>query len=128
MAKKNEAPAAGAQAKAGAKASAEPTRKQKKIYFSDAEWAEVGAAAEARGMAPSEFLRETMLEGIRTGRVKTVTRVIRPAVNEATIRELNRIGVNLNQIARVADEAKELPSYFALSHALDQLLLAIRRL
>lgn len=113
---------AGGAAGAAPGAQAEAPRKERKIRFSPDEWAAVEANAERADLAPAVFVRLAALG------VHVPARVQRSEVNDEAVRELNRIGVNLNQLARWANQEGRLPEYRALQHVLSQVLGAIERL
>ena len=62
------------------------------VATNEAECARIEELAEAAGMKPTAFLRESAIK-----------RTISWRVNAAARRELRRIGVNLNQLTRVAN-------------------------
>lgn len=115
-------------ARAGADAESSNRRRQRKFYFSDAEWAEVTAEAKRRAQYPAALVRDLILEGIRTGQIRTVVRAIRPAVNDEAVRRLNGIGVTLRQMQRAAERDGQVLQYASLAHALGELLYVVRRL
>ena len=68
------------------------------VNVNEAEYAVIQSRAEAAGMSPAVFLREAGL-GTRIG----------AKVNNRVYHELSRIGVNLNQLARAANQTGRLP-------------------
>lgn len=76
-----------------------------------AEYAVIQSRAEAAGMSPAVFLRDAGL-GTRIG----------AKVNGRVYHELSRIGVNLNQLARVANQTGRLPEVKQLQAILNVIL------
>ena len=63
-------------------------------------------AAHAAGMNPSEYIRTQALKG-------RVTVQRHQSLDHAAYDQLRRIGVNLNQLARVANQSGEIPADLA---------------
>ena len=80
------------------------------------EWRVISEKAKAAGLCVSVYAREAAL-GTRLGM----------RVNAGVYRELSRIGVNMNQLARVANRTRCLPEERLLREAVEALL-AMRRL
>ena len=72
--------------------------------------------AQVTGLSVSVYAREAAL-GARLG----------ARVNAGVYRELSRIGVNMNQLARVANRTRRVPEERLLREAVEELL-AMRRL
>lgn len=90
------------------------------MRFTAAERAAVQARARQAGRIPARFIREAALGA--------PIRVPRAVVNAEAVRELARVGSNLNQLAREAN-AGRLPDFAAhLEAALTELHAAIMRL
>jgi Bacterial mobilisation protein (MobC) len=103
-----------------------PTRRKRgrdKVYnprahivqtrLTDDELEAIRTRATAQHMTISEYLRHVALEGMATKR-KRKTLALLP-VDPALMFELNKIGVNLNQIARLYNSGQPMPE--ALSEA-----------
>lgn len=76
------------------------------IRLTPAERLQLDQAASAAGLTPSEYARRLALQGrvaIRQSR----------ALDPAVFEELRRIGVNLNQLARVANSSGQVPAGLA---------------
>lgn len=97
------------------------TRRTEKslVRFTPEEFAVVVARARTCGRAPARFIREVALGAVPRER--------RSAINAELIRQLARIGNNLNQLATRAHSGAPLPGA-ALDQALSELLAAVRRL
>lgn len=97
------------------------TRRTEKslVRFTPDEFAVVVARARTCGRAPARFIREAALGAIPRER--------RSAANAEVVRQLARIGNNLNQLATRAHSGAPLPGA-ALDEALAELLAAVRRL
>lgn len=96
-----------------------------RVQLTPSERAALEAAAESNGASTSEFVRKRCLEGIHAaGRVAVVRRS--PEIRRL-IYELNAIGNNLNQIARIANTLRESPRPDVLDRALSALKAAIGR-
>lgn len=98
----------------------ETRKRQQRIAprVTDEEFAEIDAKAEAAGLSVSSYAREVLLENARTRSRR------RPRADVAILSracgELNRIGSNLNQIARAVN-ASEPWSHDELNRTLAQL-------
>ena len=68
------------------------------VSLNEAEREAIAAKAEAVGLRPAAYLRQAGLGARLSARV-----------NERAYHQLSRIGVNLNQVARVANRAGRLP-------------------
>jgi hypothetical protein len=87
------------------------------------EYAEVDAKAEAAGLTVSSYARQVLLESVKTRSRR------RPRADVATLArfcgELNRIGGNINQIARAVNLG-ELPCGADITQATGELREALR--
>lgn len=90
------------------------------LRLTEAEWAIVQARVRETGRTTGRFLRELVLG--------TVPRVQTSTVNAAAIRELARIGNNLNQLAREANAAGNFPLEARILAVLDQVVAKIHQL
>jgi len=91
------------------------------LRLSDKEKEELVAKAKASSISVSELIRQSVL------RVKTWTIEDRE-IKQAKIREINRIGVNLNQIARYCNQHKsdvDTAEIVSLLVAIDQELMKL---
>ena len=96
-----------------------------RVQLTPSERAAIEAAAQNTGASTSEFVRKRCLEGIHAaGRAALVRRS--PDVRRL-IFELNAIGNNLNQIARIANSVREPPRPDVLEGATSLLKAAIAR-
>lgn len=95
-------------------------RREKRVHalFTEAEFCQVQDLAEAAGLTVSAYLRSVALG--RRPKAKP-TRVA-----SELVRELNRVGVNLNQLTRLAHEGK-LPDEQTLESTLDEVLSLVRK-
>lgn len=89
------------------------------VRFTPDEFAVVAERARTCGRAPARFIREAALGAIPRER--------RSAANAELVRQLARIGNNLNQLAARAHSGAPVPEG-ALETALSELLSAVRRL
>ncbi len=89
------------------------------VRFTPDEFAIVAERARTCGRAPARFIREVALGAVPRER--------RSAVNADVVRQLARIGNNLNQLAARSHSGAPLPAG-ALDEALSELLAAVRRL
>lgn len=89
------------------------------MRFTPDEFAVVVARARTCGRAPARFIREVALGAVPRER--------RSAANAELLRQLARIGNNLNQLVARAHSGAPLPGD-ALDQALAELLSAVRRL
>ncbi len=90
------------------------------LRLTDAEWAAVQARVRATGRTTGRYLRELALG--------TVPRVRQTPAHDALVRELAKVGNNLNQLAHVANATDRLPDAARLGAVLDELLAVIRHL
>lgn len=88
--------------------------------YSEAEWQAITEAAARAGKLPSTFIREAALGQKITAR--------RGAANDAAVKELNRIGNNLNQVARAANAGGMPDLERSVRESLAELVEVIRRL
>ena len=77
------------------------------VSLNEAEREAIAAKAEAVGLRPAAYLRQAGLGARLSARV-----------NERAYHQLSRIGVNLNQVARVANRAGRLPELGVLQSLL----------
>ena len=89
------------------------------MRFTPDEFAVVVVRARTCGRAPARFIREVALGAVPRER--------RSAANAELVRQLARIGNNLNQLVSRANSGAALPAA-ALDEALAELLAAVRRL
>lgn len=85
----------------------------------DAEYAQLEAGANAAKSSVSDYARLSSLRA----RVEVVNAP--PALSAKEAMELNRIGVNLNQLTRVANATRDLPA--GLEHVARQLIPFVNR-
>lgn len=71
-------------------------RKIRKIRFSDEEWERLGELAKQANTNKSDFTRQAVFD-----------KKVVPKVDVEAVRELRRIGVNLNQIAKRMNRANK---------------------
>lgn len=88
------------------------------VRVTEAELVDLQAKADAARLSPSEFIRQRVLAGKVTP--------ARPASQASLITELNRIGVNLNQIARQVNRGREHDPHH-LNHVLFELTRALEK-
>lgn len=88
--------------------------------FTADEWDRITSAARSAGKTPSAFIRSAALGAKITAR--------RGVANDAAVRELARIGNNINQIARVLNQGRAEDVEAILVEVLDELNAAVRRL
>lgn len=88
--------------------------------YSEDEWQTITEAAARAGKLPSTFIREAALGQKITAR--------RGAANDAAVKELNRIGNNLNQVARAANAGGMPELEKSVRDSLAELVEVIRRL
>ena len=81
------------------------------VSLSEAERKAVAAKAEAAGLSPAAYLRRTGLGARLSARV-----------NDQAYHQLSRLGVNVNQMARVANRTGHLPELDALRAILAEVL------
>lgn len=86
------------------------------IRVDEAEKAGIKQRADAAGLSVSEYVRMTVL-GSRPRAKKAEAKAADPAL----LAGINRIGNNLNQMARIANAQGDLPSIVALASIGDQL-------
>lgn len=93
-------------------------RREKRVHtlFTDAEFIQIQSLAEAAGLTVSAYLRSTALGQKPKPKPSRVASEL--------VRELNRIGVNLNQFVRHA-HAGRTPLESAVQNVLDELLLTL---
>lgn len=101
----------------GRKRFQEPRSIAKRIRFHPEEWRRIEELAETLGLPPIRFVREAAV-GYR----------ISTRVDDEAVRQLARAGVNLNQIARVANAAGQVADSAALREALAGIHEALDRL
>lgn len=75
--------------------------RRKELTFSPTEWAAIEQRAHECGVRPNCYIRDVVLGAVPRARPNDATRDLVAAVN--------RIGNNLNQLARVANENGDLP-------------------
>lgn len=92
----------------------------RKIRYTDAEWSLIVERARACCRAPARFVREVSLGSAPKPR--------HSQSNDALIREMGRIGNNLQLLVHVAKQSGTLPQAEALHRALSELIAAVRRL
>lgn len=90
---------------------------QNKQRYTQAEVDYIGLMAERAGLTVSDFIRRAAL--------RISIQPPRPSEEREALRELSRIGVNLNQIARALNRGRETPPYIEdailkLTHTLDK--------
>lgn len=90
---------------------------QNKQRYTQAEMDYIALMAERAGLTVSDFIRRAAL--------KVSIQPPRPSEERDALRELSRIGVNLNQIARALNRGRETPLYIEdailkLTHTLDK--------
>lgn len=90
------------------------------LRLTDEEWATVQARIRETGRTTGRYLRELVLG--------TMPRAQTSTVNAAAIRELIRVGNNLNQLAREANAAGDFPTEAHIQAVLDEVLAKIRQL
>lgn len=92
----------------------------KLIRYTPSEHQAVANHARACGLPFARYVRETSLGAI--------PRIKRTNANAELIRQLSHIGNNLNQLARIANTANELPARSLLTDAIHAVLNCIRKL
>lgn len=107
-------PATAAKGRPGAgrrRRSVEPRSRQINVRVSDAEWEAIDTAAETSGLSRGAFVAETVQASIERQRDPLASVELRRAQADLmTVRaELARVGNNLNQIARRANEGELVP-------------------
>ena len=95
------------------------TRFVRKIRFTEEEWATIVGRAADCGTPPARYVRETALGA--------VPRVRRPQANAELIRQLARIGNNLNQLAYVANDLGRVGEEARFRAVLDEVVATIKR-
>jgi len=90
-----------------------------KTYVTDAELAQIQAAADMAGMTLAAFLRSVAL-GVQP-------RARRSGLADAAVRQLAAIGNNLNQLARHANSTGRLPDEEHLLQVLAHVMQAVRK-
>jgi hypothetical protein len=94
-------------------------------WVTPAEHRRVREAASRAGAPLSDYVRELCLH--RGGRPHAVAGTQRNPAAKALADELRAIGINLNQLARVANQTGELRREGELSLTIDQLKAAMRK-
>jgi hypothetical protein len=89
------------------------------VRFTPAEFDRVRGAAVATGRTMARYVRETALG--------TAPRAKRHSATDDALRQLARIGNNINQLAHVANATDRLPTEERLDAALAQLMAIARR-
>lgn len=84
------------------------------------EWERISARAKECGWTTSRYIRETALGAVPKARPRLV--------EMEAVRQLARVGNNLNQLAHVANINDEIEREQELSVVLEEVLAAIRRL
>ena len=95
------------------------------IQFTPTERKQLGEAAERRGAALGEYVRQLCLR--RGGRDVVVAGSRRNPAAKALADELRAIGNNLNQLTRVANQTGEISRSGELSVTIDILKAAMRK-
>lgn len=97
-----------------------------RLRLSQAERGALRAAAASQGVTPADFLRAAFLAPSRPAQ-RSRGRTLGPALDPAAVAALNRVGANLNQIARrihAGDviQPRELPEVLAsMAQQLDRI-------
>lgn len=94
-------------------------RHPRKIRFRPEEWATIVSRAADCGTPPARYVREAALG--------ETPRVRRPHANAELLRQLGRIGNNLNQLARLANLQHALPQETVLMTTLTAVLDAVQK-
>jgi hypothetical protein len=89
------------------------------VRFTPAEFAAVQARAQTCGLAMARYVRETA--------IGAVPRARRHATTDDVLRQLARIGNNLNQLAHVANATDRLPTEAQLDRVLGELMAVAHR-
>ena len=92
-------------------------RRQRDVWYSDKEWAEIRAGAQRAGWRAGKYARHVSLGQ----RVKTI-----PAINSQAWAVLGRVGGNLNQIATVLNIGGSAPDLQLVLSELSQQIAALR--
>ncbi|MDQ2891182.1 MAG: MobC family plasmid mobilization relaxosome protein [Gemmatimonadota bacterium] len=95
------------------------TRQVRKIRFTSEEWTTIVARAADCGTPPARYVRKTALGA--------VPRVRRLQANAELIRQLARIGNNLNQLAYVANDLGRVGEEAHFHAVLDEVIATIKR-
>ena len=95
------------------------------VQFTPAERHQLGDAARQEGAAVGEYVRQLCLR--RAGQATTVAGARRNPDAKRLADELRAIGVNLNQIAHVANTVGDIRHEDALDRAIDELKVAMSR-
>lgn len=90
------------------------------LRLTDEEWGGVRTRIAETGRTNGRYLREVVLG--------TVPKARPTLAHAAAVRELARVGNNLNQLAREANGAGDFPAEARVHAVLDEVLAAIRRL
>lgn len=87
------------------------------VHLNQREKEEIERRAERAGLAVSEYIRK-----------RALGRPVKTKVEEKTIREVQRIGVNINQLARWANRGEDEKVRSQIEDAIKELKSAIERL
>lgn len=88
------------------------SRKNRCIRFDDQEWDQVAELAQDAGLTRSHFVRTRALQPLRSPR-------LRSDLDQEAIRQLARVGNNLNQLTRLMHNDR--PEYQDLKRVFGQL-------
>lgn len=103
-----------------AQTSASGIRKPRKIRFLDGEWERIEKRAHACGLPAATYVRKAALD------VKLRDR--RNRIENELILQLGRIGMDLHQLARSAEEIGDATARDELRSALEEVLATVRRI
>lgn len=95
------------------------------VQFTPTERKQLGEAAQRSGTAIGEYVRQLCLR--RGGKAPTTAGVRRNPDAKALADELRAIGINLNQLARVANQTGEIRREGELSMVIDRLVDTMER-
>ena len=94
------------------------SRKNRTIRFDDEEWARLAQLAKDAGMVRSHFIRTRALQPLRAPRVRS-------ELDQEAIRQLSRLGNNLNQLTRLMHSDR--PEYEDLQRVFGRIDEALER-
>jgi hypothetical protein len=97
-----------------------PRRTMRYLRMDPEEWERVRERAQACGLTTSRYIRETALGAVPKARPRQL--------EMEAVRQLARLGNNLNQLARVANQNEEIEREEELRGVLAEVLAAVRRL
>lgn len=98
--------------------------RRKELKLSPAEWAIIEERARLAGVSPNRYIREAAL-GVATGAIAPRGRAAAARITRALIVAINRIGTNINQLARVAHESGSLRREAEFDAARDELMMLL---